>query len=497
MQAISYSALSWEVILPVINLPQDTRMGDVGKGLGQLVGALVGGYAEHQMQQGVGSLLQDPNIAPAKLPGEVFKQFGNKGIETLAKLNALQEQQATITQKLAGAGLEAVQTRIKEAQLPVAGQEAAAKARLTELQGWTEAARPGLIGAEAAQAAASAARTTALTGPEVAKTQATTGLAENESRKTGTEADILGERLGRMRGAAASDTGLDTQLAPFKLTPEETAAAKMTYQGAELKTPGSGDAAMSAYVRNLVTSREKREAPKPTPEAEQKFSSDSVQHATSAMRFMDTFKKGGAQDIGFFSGANAKAFMERWGIPTGDPAVVDMWNAAQQQVASAATQGGGFFAQGRVKMAHDVTAGITETPLHALLATDQVADRMINALEGRLSGFAGTSTVTKPLEAALAKWKEVKTITGSFKSDVTQDGKKTIAYFEGKQIDPKTFKTLLDPEKTYDLGSRRKATGAAIVQKLQEQQAATGQPQVDPYTALQHYRTQFKYSGRE
>lgn len=472
--------------MPVINLPQDTRWGDLGKGLGGLLGAVAGAYQQKQVQEGVSQINDDTSVAADKKPSEIFKKFGNAGIEALAKMNALKEQQSVITKNLAGAGLQSIETRLKEAMLPTAEREALAKTRALEAQ-------PAHIAAETSNLNASAANTAALTGPKVA-------LTNNEAALTGTNVEIATEKLDRMRRAGSDTVGLDVQLAPFKLSPEETAAAKMTYQGAETKAPGSGDAAMSAYVRNLVTSREKREAPKPTPEAEQKFSSDSVQHATSALRFIDTFKKGGAQDIGFFSGANAKAFMEKWGIPTGDVAVVDMWNAAQQQVASAATQGGGFFAQGRVKLAHDVTAGITETPLHALLATDQVADRMIGALEGRLSGFTGTSTVTKPIESALAKWREVKATTGTFKSEVTQDGKKTIAYFEGKQIDPKTFKTLLDPEKTYDLGSGHKTTGAEIIRKLQQQQAKTitpenptGTPQYDPYSALQNLRMQFKY----
>jgi hypothetical protein len=526
--------------MPVINLPQDTRWGDAGKGLGQLLGSVVSEVAKNQVQQGVGELLQDPSVSKEKLPGEVFKKYGNSGIDVLAKLNALDEQRAQITKTLAGAGLEAIQTRIKEATLPSAAPKAAAEVK-------TEEARPALLGAEAAQAAATAARTTALTGPEVAatqartgqtqavtateqallpgaaaaqgaktehdaavaartraltepevsKTQAVTGLTQNESRKTAAEAEILGERLDRLRAAGGTEAQVDTLLAPFKLSPEELAAAKMTYQGAEMKSPGSGDAAMSAYVRNIVTSRDKREQPKPTPEPDQKVADATIQHATSAKRFIDEFAKGGSSQLGLLSGANFKTTMERYGWATGDVPLVDMWNAAQQQVASTATSGGGFFAQGRVKLAHDVTAGITETPLHALLATDQVADRMIAQLEGRITGKEGTSVNTKPLEASLAKWKEVKAITGTFKAEPTQDGKKTIAYFQGRQIDPKTFKTLLDPERTYDLGSGRKATGASIIQKLQEQQQTTGVPQMDPASALQFYRMQYKYSGRE
>jgi hypothetical protein len=467
--------------MPTVNLPFDDRWGQVGKGLGAVIGGVLQGYQQNQVQQGVAQVMSDTSISEDKKPGEIFKKFGNSGIETLAKLNALKEQQATITQKLAGAGLTQIQTEIARVKAGIEPQMSAAELAIKQAQ-------PGHIAAETANLNANTANTAALTGPRVEAEQALSPLRMQEARKTGVGADIEEERLRRMRAGPGTGDGLDAQLAPFKLTPEETAAAKMTYQGAETKVPGSGDAAMSAYVRNLVTSKEKREAPKPTPEAEQKFSSDSVQHAESALRFIDNFKKGGAQDIGFFSGANAKAFMERWGIPSGDPAIVDMWNAAQQQVASAATQGGGFFAQGRVKLAHDVTAGITETPLHALLATDQVADRMISALQGRLSGFAGTSTVTKPIEAALAKWQAVKATTGTFKSDTTADGQRTIAYFEGKQIDPKTFKVLLDPEKVYDLGGGHKATGAAIAQKASE----AGK---DPATALEEYRNQFKYTG--
>jgi hypothetical protein len=105
-----------------------------------------------------------------------------------------------------------------------------------------------------------------------------------------------------------------------------------------------------------------------------------------------------------------------------------------------------------------------------------------------MSGSEGTTRNVKPLQIALSKWEEVKAVTGTFKTDVSADGNKTIAYFQGKQVDPKTFKVLLDPEKVYDIGGGHKATGAAIAQKARE----AGK---DPATALEEYRNQFKYTG--
>jgi hypothetical protein len=467
--------------MPTVNLPFDDRWGQVGKGLGAVIGGVLQGYQQNQVQQGVAQVMSDTSISEDKKPGEIFKKFGNSGIETLAKLNALKEQQATITQKLAGAGLTQIQTEIARAKAGVA--PAQAQADLAKAQ-----AEPAHVAAETESLSAGAAATRALTGPRVDAEQALSTLRMQEARKTGVGADIEEDRLRRMRAGPGTGDGLDAQLAPFKLTPEETAAAKMTYQGAETKVPGSGEAAMSAYARNLVIAKEKREAPKPATEGDKKVGDASVQHATSALRFIDDFKRGGASQLGLLSGANFTTTMERYGWATGDVPLVDMWNAAQQQVASTATAGGGFFSGGRVKLAHDVTAGITETPLHALLATDQVADRMIASLESRISGSEGTSTNTKPLQIALDKWKQVKATTGTFKSDTTADGQRTIAYFEGKQIDPKTFKVLLDPEKVYDIGGGRHPTGAAIAQKARE----AGK---DPATALEEYRNQFKYTG--
>lgn len=474
--------------MPVINLPQDTRWGDFGKGLGGIIGGVLNAYSEHQTTSQVGEILQDPNIAENKKELEVLKKTGRKGLEIYDQLTKSQHTQAATKDLLAHVGLTNVQAALAGEKLPTAGRLAeadtkAAEAKpaligaetanltatanrtsaLTGPQVATELARPALLGAETAATTATADQTSALTSPKVANVTAEARLHSEQAGKTDLESQILEGRIKALQNLQAggnTSSSIDSLLAPFNLPEPQKAQWKtsleQTYKGAELKSPGSGDAAVAGQLRTLASTMQKAETPKPLTEPEQRFSSDSVQHATSAKRFIETFAKGGSSDIGFFSGANAKAFMEKWGIPTGDPALIDMWNAAQQQVVSTATGGGGFFAQGRVKLAHDVTAGITETPLHALLATDQVADRQIAALEGRLSGFEGTPVVTKPIQKALDEWRKVKEITGTFKSDVIPDTRRpddpaaghTVAFFQGNQIDPKTFAPLVKNDKT-------------------------------------------------
>lgn len=474
--------------MPVINLPRDERWGDLGKGLGGIIGGVLSAYSEHQTTSQVGEILQDPNIAENKKELEVLKKTGRKGLEIYDQLTKSQQMQATTKNLLAHVGLTNVQAALEGAKLPTADRRAEAETQTAEARpalvgaetkstlataGQTEAltapkvatelARPALLGAETAATTATADKTKATTLPTAASESQSAALKAAESKKTDLESQILEGRIKALQNLQAggnTSSSIDSLLAPFGLQEPQKAQWKtsleQTYKGAELKSPGSGDAAVAGQLRMLASTMQKTEAPKPLTEPEQRFSSDSVQHATSAKRFIETFAKGGSSDIGFFSGANAKAFMEKWGIPTGDPALIDMWNAAQQQVASTATGGGGFFAQGRVKLAHDVTAGITETPLHALLATDQVADRQIAALEGRLSGFEGTAVVTKPIQKALEEWRQVKAITGTFKSDVIPDPRRlddptagrTVAFFQGNQIDPKTFAPLVKNDKT-------------------------------------------------
>jgi len=424
------------------------------------------------MRKGMAEIQQDPNNSPNDITKKVFENWGKAGITALGEQFKVEGEQAQIRDTLAQAkGREMANERMKkllDSMEGGGGGGASAGSFVDNI-----IASSGVAATPQLRAAATTAYTTAiLTNKDPsAAVEHVLGTAQRGVgvRQSQEEHPLKMQELAGGAAAApykapqAAATVQKTQqearaAAPVDLTPEQIRDAfpSMSAEQAQamaLAAKQKGGAGLSQAVTQQQAAETRREAPRMTPEAEQKVAADATTHATSALRFINEFAKGGAEKLGFFKGANATAYLQRIGLPFGDPQVVDMWNSASQQVASTATQGGGFFAQGRVKLAHDVTAGITETPLHALLATDQVADRMINSLEGRISGMVDSRTGrelanTAPLRNALAEWQKVKAVTGTLDAYVTKDGK-SVVMFNGNEVNYKNFSKTFDGGKTF------------------------------------------------
>ncbi len=88
--------------MPVIQLPKDTRWGDLGTGLGQVIGGALEGYANKQADQSVAQIMEDPLLTePAKLT-KIMKEVPN-GLERYKGLVTSQVLQATVKEKTAEA----------------------------------------------------------------------------------------------------------------------------------------------------------------------------------------------------------------------------------------------------------------------------------------------------------------------------------------------------------------------------------------------------------
>ncbi len=88
--------------MPVIQLPKDTRWGDLGTGLGQVIGGALEGYANKQADQSVAQIMEDPLLTePAKLT-KIMKEVPN-GLERYKGLVTTQVLQATVAEKQAQA----------------------------------------------------------------------------------------------------------------------------------------------------------------------------------------------------------------------------------------------------------------------------------------------------------------------------------------------------------------------------------------------------------
>jgi hypothetical protein len=476
--------------MPVIQLPTDTRFGDLGKAVGGAVGQIASAYAENKLSEGVAKILQDPTVADADKSSEVFKQFGQQGVIKYGDLLKTQQQNAQIKDLLAQEGHRSVQTQILQKTLPTVGPQAEATlARTNSLTGATqqETARSRtLLPGEVAQQAATTQSTIAgtsekeavadkariMTPIEATAAATRSKLVGAEARKTELETQMLQQQMDRntkllAQGPTSADT-LDKMLDEAGITdPGQRAAAKMEY-GANLyaKDPAKAGEAFAKSVTQSANARAtakiRAEAPS---EAGTKEAVTAGEHAVSTERFLKSFISGGAQKLGFFQGANLKVALERYGVPVGDPETLEMWNAAQQQAASIATTGGGFYSEGRKRLADTVTPGITESPLHAIIAADQVADRMLERLNLRLKDHPNQES----LLAARDKWQNVKKTTGSLDTyDYVPDPKNPrtkypVVLFNGDQVDAKTFKPLVEGERDYKLGKGTVLRGSDLI----------------------------------
>jgi hypothetical protein len=476
--------------MPVIQLPTDTRFGDLGKAVGGAVGQIASAFAENKLSEGVAQVLQDPSIAEADKSSEVFKKFGQQGVIKYGDLLKTQQQNAQIKDLLAQAGHRAVQTRILEHTEPTAGPQAEATlARTNALTGATqqETARsrallPGEVTQQGATTASTIAgtsekeavtdRTRLMTPGDVTAQQTRTALVGAEAAKTGTETELLQDQLTRNRKIleqGPTDTGtLDKMLDEAGITdPGQRAAAKMEY-GANLyaKDPAKAGEAFAKSVTQSANARAsakiRAEAPS---EAGTKAAEGAAEHAESLDRFLKSFTRGGAQKIGFVTGAGVKKWLEEHGVSAGDPEFVEMYNAAAQQVQSTATSGGGFYAEGRKRLAETVTPSVMETPLHAIISADQVADRMIARLKTRQLDHPEQ----KSIQSALDKWQDLKKTTGSLDTyDYVPDPKNPqtkypVVLFNGDQVDLKTFKPLVEGARDYKLGKGTMLRGSDVI----------------------------------
>src|SRR4051794_39016959 len=103
--------------MPVVNLPQDTRFGDLGKGLGGLVGAIAQGVQTQQAQAGVAEVMQDQTMSEPQKYAKILKDHGTVGQELYTKAVQNQFIQAKISDTLKDVGLKTVQTAAAQAKL--------------------------------------------------------------------------------------------------------------------------------------------------------------------------------------------------------------------------------------------------------------------------------------------------------------------------------------------------------------------------------------------
>jgi hypothetical protein len=450
---------------------------------------------------------------------KILKDHGPLGQELYTKAVQNQFMQSRIKDITSEIGKRTVETAAAQAKLdqefPEQLTQLKTKNRLlgTEAAG-QEALLPGLVPAQAAsteltrqKAAETGAKATqeqALTPGVVPAQTAKTKLLEKEAGKTDVETDVLGAKgqeqliknevqriqLDMLKGLtteAGAVSKLDARAKSFGLTPAQAELAKGAWLAE--KDPLKKD---EAYIKEVARLPE-------APTDVRKETATDAEGAYSAKNFLDVFRKGGAEKLGFgdlfksgnpFDLASLKAAMEKRGLSTGDPEFVSMLNSSLQQIASNGTSGSGFISKERIDLAKETTATISQSPLHALLALDEVAKRKLAKLNNMLLSMS-PSQPKEGIRDAIQHYKDITDVTNTLQAyvvDKDAPGERQVVLFDGSQVDPKTFKKIVDGKKEYKVGSGF-GTGAEFVEQARIRK-------LDPETYIKQLQSKFGAGAR-
>lgn len=460
--------------MPTLQLPQDRRWGDLGTALGSLGTQLVAGYQQKQVDNGVAQVLADQTVPQPEKLTTIQAKFGQKGVESYTNQLKASLLESQISHAATADALTVSQTKGSDllnernaATMAPAIAEAILKPKQTEAAIRATDAETALRNVQVPQVQATT-EVEKLKGPQVAATTRNIE-AETVSKDLANQRELAQQAL---QHAIVNDpTKIDSLLKEQGITaPEDIARVRQGLSVGGMKEMMSEiDKVQSA--RNTVKSQEnaariRANAPKDLPSPERQFASNASAQAAATGEFLTALKEK-PDDTGLLSGAPIKAFLERKGITTGDEKLLRMHENALQQISQKASTGGGFFSEGRVHLASDITPGISKTPLANLVAADVVATQNIAELTSRMRGLTD-NTQKAPLEDALKAWQAIKADTGSLESYIDKSNH-SIVYYGGNYIDPGTLKPIIAGKSSYDLGGGHTATGQFIMQAAQQQ----------------------------
>jgi hypothetical protein len=420
------------------------------------------GYQQNQVQQGVAQVMSDTSISEDKKPGEIFKKFGNSGIEVLAKMNALQKSQGDAIQSLAKGKLADMYVKsvtgeggggvtggasgnVIDTMAQMYGVNVTPEQRGVLQQQYTQA----LLAGEKNPMAAIEPLLRGAAGAE--KRSFEVKELQQKVRQGEEQGPLKTEKLKQEVTQGAAQGPLKTQklqqevkaAEPVEVTPESIKAAfpKMSTeqaQAAALAANTGGKKALATTVEKNVNATQ----PQPTRVQEADLGAKSAEYAATLTKFTEKFLAN--PETGLLTGASIKAWADKHGVPFNDPNLLYMLEAQHQAVAQQARGGSMFMSSHSIALANDIIPTVGRSPLSNLTALNLIADQQIKLLTVRRTALEGTRQSTAPLDLAIKDWENLKGITGSLDTYITSDKQHTVVMFQGNQINPSNLKTIFE-----------------------------------------------------
>lgn len=451
--------------MPTLNLPKDTRWGDLGAGLGGLVSAAATAYVDKAIGQDVATIQADNEQFPtqdAKLRA-IAQKYGNKGIQSLVdqlKVNAATAQIGLDTAQTAG-----VKARTEGTQLDTAIKGQRAPAELAKIKAETAAdeARTGLTRAE----------TDFTAGPKTALTAAQTTHTGEESAKTDVETRILRDQqnmIARLGQAGNIEADLKAQGIE---DPRDIAAAKTELAAGGLK-------AYNTFVQAKLRNREQVEKPQMLPTDIRKAVTTAEGQVPNLQPFLEPPSPG--VPSGF--GAGIAAWLNKVGLGN-DPELMQRYTHSELSMARFAEGGTGLSGGWRVGLGKQITPQVEHTPVYNVLQVGAIVKGEIAQMQSQLEQAKAVKGMdTKPIEHAIEKYQDMLDTSNSlWWTKPPPNGELPKFYYKGNEVDYKTLQVIRpNAEMPAAQVYRDKAGGTFTGEKVNKLSRKAG---VDPQQALQ------------
>lgn len=475
--------------MAVIYVPQDTRWGDLGKGLGGLLGNVVQQIQEQKVAQDVGQIYQDPAFRnnPAGLLAEVTKRHGPQGIKALTTLLDSQAKIGQIALQGAQGRLAGVKANVAEATEPTDILKAKADLAATEARtgltqaetAYTAGPRSALTGAQVSGAGAEStikkqqadasmgSQQAGLVGAEVDKTRAGADVARLTADQLQQQIEIGKSLFGPANPQQPQgNTGLDNMInnAVPNVTPEERARVWGAAQTS--RTPG---VAATKELDKIVKERQQIASRTDLLPSDMRRTLDS---AASTVTTLEPFLQANSGAEGLIGGI--KAFLAKKGVDQ-DPNLISAATAGEQNMAHFATTGQGFGGAWRVALAKDVVPTVNHTPVYNVLATEQISNEMLKRLETVKEQAARSPkykdqvpSVQTQIDAYTQLRDKAASMWWGYDNNTPGQAKgKLHFYYQGKEVDPKTLAPTadipIDLTKTYRMSNGQTLSGADLL----------------------------------
>lgn len=472
--------------MAVINLPRDTRWGELGNALGALGGQVAQNFYERYVNQGVQEVQNDPNTAENQKLPTIAARFGNAGVVALTnqlKANLLNAQTAG-----AAADTGFVKAKTASAVFDLGKSKDFAPAELAKLKADIAAqdARTQLTTAETAKVPVEienikqAIQDRKVKGPaevehiqaQTAAAQAGIPLVQARERLTDVEA---GKTIAETGNIVKQGELLDQQ----KVMREELAkpgALEATLKGQGITDPRDLDyvrAAMAADPKNGLRAsiakinevRMAREKPQMLPTVTQQKVTAVAGQLENLAPFLEPVPPG--TPTGFLAGV--KQMLNKKGFGEDGP-LMTRATAAEQSMANFASTGTGLGGAYRVPLAKNVTPQINHTAMYNVLEVGQLARITIAELNAEKELAAKQPGMDiSPIQHQIDAYQKLLDRSNQFwwtSPEQTEDSKVHF-FYGGQEVDPSHLRPMggakeLPANQRYELPDGTTARGGQI-----------------------------------